>query len=132
MADVSHKTYIFDLKKDQYLYTLIYIYYHGYLIDFKGDFCWLLKILNFEFSINQTIYDIKVVLMIGTFIGFFGETALNMALTDIMGDFSISAGTAQWITTGYLLVLAILVPLSAYLVRWFSHYGRPNLKRFNC
>ena len=60
------------------------------------------------------------VLMIGTFIGFFGETALNMALTDIMEDFSISAGTAQWLTTGYLLVLAILVPLSAYLVRWFT------------
>ena len=60
------------------------------------------------------------VLMIGSFIGLFGETALNMALTDIMADFSITAGTAQWLTTGYLLVLAILVPLSAYLMRWFT------------
>ena len=60
------------------------------------------------------------VLMIGSFIGLFGETALNMALTDIMADFSIKAGTAQWLTTGYLLVLAILVPLSAYLMRWFT------------
>lgn len=60
------------------------------------------------------------VLMVGTFIGLFGETALNMALTNIMEDFKIGAGTAQWLTTGYLLVLAILVPLSAYLVRWFT------------
>ncbi len=60
------------------------------------------------------------VLMIGSFIGLFGETALNMALTNIMDDFSISEGTAQWLTTGYLLVLAILVPLSAYLMRWFT------------
>lgn len=60
------------------------------------------------------------VLMIGSFIGLFGETALNMALTNIMEDFSISAGSAQWLTTGYLLVLAILVPLSSYLVRWFT------------
>ena len=60
------------------------------------------------------------VLMIGSFIGLFGETALNMALTNIMEDFSIGAGTAQWLTTGYLLVLAILVPLSAYLMRWFT------------
>ncbi|TWT06494.1 multidrug efflux MFS transporter [Planococcus sp. CPCC 101016] len=60
------------------------------------------------------------ILMLGAFIGLFGETALNMALTNIMEDFSISAGTAQWLTTGYLLVLAILVPLSAYLVRWFT------------
>lgn len=60
------------------------------------------------------------ILMIGSFIGLFGETALNMALTNIMEDFAITAGTAQWLTTGYLLVLAILVPLSAYLVRWFT------------
>lgn len=63
---------------------------------------------------------IAAILMLGSFIGLFGETALNMALTNIMEDFSISAGTAQWLTTGYLLVLAILVPLSAYLVRWFT------------
>ena len=60
------------------------------------------------------------VLMFGAFIGLFGETALNMALIDIMEDFSINAVTGQWLTTGYLLVLAVLVPLSAYLVRWFT------------
>ena len=60
------------------------------------------------------------ILMIGTFIGLFGETALNMALTNIMDDFSVSASIGQWLTTGYLLVLAILVPLSSYLVRWFT------------
>jgi MFS transporter, DHA2 family, lincomycin resistance protein len=60
------------------------------------------------------------VLMIGSFIGLFGETALNMALTEIMADYHIEAGTAQWLTTGYLLVLAVFVPLSAYLMRWFT------------
>ncbi|WP_336045728.1 DHA2 family efflux MFS transporter permease subunit [Solibacillus ferritrahens] len=60
------------------------------------------------------------VLMIGTFLGLFGETALNMALTNIMDDFSVSAASAAWLTTGYLLVLAVLVPLSSYLVRWFT------------
>ncbi|WP_341321303.1 DHA2 family efflux MFS transporter permease subunit [Solibacillus sp. FSL H8-0523] len=60
------------------------------------------------------------VLMIGTFVGLFGETALNMALTNIMADYSVSAASAAWLTTGYLLVLAVLVPLSSYLVRWFT------------
>lgn len=60
------------------------------------------------------------VLMLGSFIGLFGETALNMALTNIMADYAITASTAQWLTTGYLLVLAVLVPLSSYLVRWFT------------
>ena len=60
-----------------------------------------------------------VILMLGAFIGLFGETALNMALTNIMEQFSIEASTAQWLTTGYLLTLAILVPISALLMKWF-------------
>lgn len=60
------------------------------------------------------------ILMFGTFIGLFGETALNMALTNIMGEFSVKPAIAQWLTTGYLLVLAILVPISALLMKWFS------------
>lgn len=60
------------------------------------------------------------ILMFGTFIGLFGETALNMALSNIMEQYSITAGTGQWLTTGYLLVLAILVPISALLMKWFS------------
>ena len=60
------------------------------------------------------------VLMLSAFIGLFGETALNMALSNVMDDFSVTAGTAQWLTTGYLLMLAILVPISALLIRWFS------------
>ena len=63
---------------------------------------------------------IAAVLMLGTFLGLFGETSLNMAMTNIMEDFSVSESIAQWITTGYLLMLAILVPLSSYLVRSFT------------
>ncbi|WP_085992888.1 MDR family MFS transporter [Oceanobacillus senegalensis] len=60
------------------------------------------------------------ILMLGAFLGLFGETALNMALTNIMEDFSVTAATAQWLTTGYLLVLAILVPITALLMKWFT------------
>src|SRR5690606_29173554 len=60
------------------------------------------------------------ILMLGAFIGLFGETALNMALTNIMDQYTIKAGTAQWLTTGYLLVLAILVPITALLMRWYT------------
>ena len=63
---------------------------------------------------------IAAVLMLSTFLGLFGETALNMALTNIMEDFSVSESIAQWLTTGYLLMLAILVPLSSYFVRSFT------------
>ncbi|WP_042459947.1 DHA2 family efflux MFS transporter permease subunit [Neobacillus dielmonensis] len=60
------------------------------------------------------------VLMLGAFFGLFGETALNMALSNVMEDFTVKAAIAQWLTTGYLLVLAILVPVSALLMKWFT------------
>lgn len=61
-----------------------------------------------------------LILMLGAFAGLFGETALNMALSNIMEQFAVPAATAQWLTTGYLLVLAILVPISALLMKWFT------------
>ncbi|MEK3769008.1 MDR family MFS transporter [Paenibacillus sp. FSL R5-0887] len=59
-------------------------------------------------------------LMLGAFVGLFSETALNMAFTNLMDEFSINASTVQWLTTGYLLVLGILVPISALLMQWFT------------
>ncbi|MNO30360.1 putative multidrug resistance protein EmrY [compost metagenome] len=63
---------------------------------------------------------ISIAIMIGSFIGLFSETALNMAFTNIMEDFQIDATAVQWLTTGYLLVLGILVPISALLLQWFT------------
>ncbi|GGP14919.1 MDR family MFS transporter [Oceanobacillus neutriphilus] len=60
------------------------------------------------------------VLIAGAFVGLFSETALNMALSNIMDEFSISPATVQWLTTGYLLTLGVLVPISALLIKWFS------------
>lgn len=61
-----------------------------------------------------------VVLAVAAFIGLFSETALNLALINIMHDFNIEASTAQWLTTGYLLTLGILVPVSAILIQTFT------------
>ncbi|WP_010097172.1 DHA2 family efflux MFS transporter permease subunit [Ornithinibacillus scapharcae] len=60
------------------------------------------------------------ILMLGAFLGLFGETALNMALTNIMDEFTIKPATAQWLTTGYLLTLGILVPITALIMKWFT------------
>ncbi|OMG01924.1 hypothetical protein BK146_03360 [Paenibacillus sp. FSL R7-0333] len=50
----------------------------------------------------------------------FNETALNVVLSDLINLFHITAATAQWLTTGYLLTLGILVPVSRLLLQWFS------------
>lgn len=58
--------------------------------------------------------------LIAGFIGLFSETALNMALKTIITDFSINETTVQWLTTGYLLTLGILVPVSGLILQWFT------------
>lgn len=54
-----------------------------------------------------------------TFAGVMVETAMNVTFPVLMEEFSISTSTVQWVTTANLLVLAIVVPISAFLNRRF-------------
>lgn len=63
---------------------------------------------------------ILVSLLLAGFIGMFSETALNVALSDLMNVLQITPATAQWLTTAYLLTLGILVPISGMMLQWFT------------
>jgi DHA2 family lincomycin resistance protein-like MFS transporter len=63
---------------------------------------------------------ILTALLICGAVGMFNETALNIALTNLMEVFQISAATAQWLTTGFMLTLGILMPMSGLLLQTFS------------
>lgn len=65
-------------------------------------------------------YPILISFLIAGFIGLFSETALNMALGRLMIELDVTSSTVQWITTGYLLTMGILIPVSALLIQWFS------------
>ncbi len=58
--------------------------------------------------------------LIATFIGLFNETALNMAFVQLIADFNSDAPTIQWLTTGYLLTLGVLVPISGILMQRYT------------
>lgn len=53
------------------------------------------------------------------FLATFNETFLNVAFTPIMQDFGVDVNTVQWLTTGYLLVAAVFVPVSNVLYHRF-------------
>ncbi|MBD5430640.1 DHA2 family efflux MFS transporter permease subunit [Lactobacillus sp.] len=61
-----------------------------------------------------------VALMIGAFVGMLSETSLNIALPQLMQAFNVPTGTIQWLVTGYMLVIGIILPLSSLLTKWFS------------
>lgn len=67
----------------------------------------------------RTVHIIASFLIAG-FIGLFSETSLNMALRDLTQIFGVQHATIQWLTTGYLLTLGILVPVSSLLLQWFT------------
>jgi DHA2 family lincomycin resistance protein-like MFS transporter len=66
------------------------------------------------------VFPILFAMLLSGFIGLFGETALNVALTPLMSLLEVGPTTIQWLTTGYLLVLGILVPVSGFLLQWFT------------
>src|SRR5690606_8349562 len=63
---------------------------------------------------------IMISLVIGAFFAILNETLLNVAFTDLMTEFSVSAATIQWLATGFMLVVGILVPITALLTGWFT------------
>ncbi len=59
-------------------------------------------------------------LLVGTFGNFLTSTILTTAFPTLMRDFNISANTVQWLTTGFMLVMGITIPIAAFLLQRFS------------
>lgn len=60
------------------------------------------------------------VLLVGTFITVLNAMLLTSALPAIMSDMQISATTVQWLTSGYSLTEAVVIPLAAFLMGRFD------------
>ncbi len=69
---------------------------------------------------NFKVMPIMLSLIIGAFFAILNETLLNIALTTLMGEFHVSLPTVQWMATGFMLVMGIVIPASAILLQWFS------------
>lgn len=63
---------------------------------------------------------ILVALMLGAFVAILNQTLLNVAIPHIMNDLGISANTVQWLSTGYMLVNGIAIPITAFLIEKFG------------
>lgn len=69
---------------------------------------------------NVNVLPIMLALIIGAFFAILNETLLNIALVTLMDQFSITLPTVQWMATGFMLVMAVVIPISALLVQWFT------------
>ena len=61
-----------------------------------------------------------LVLIIGSFCTVLNATLLSTALPAIMKDFKISTATAEWLSTAFLLVNGVMIPISAWPINRFG------------
>ncbi|UOQ84181.1 MDR family MFS transporter [Gracilibacillus salinarum] len=63
---------------------------------------------------------IVALLLAGTFIAILNQTLMITAIPPIMNEMGITANTAQWLTTIFMLVNGIMIPISAFLIDRFT------------
>lgn len=56
-----------------------------------------------------------------SFMGVLTETSMNVTFPALMSEFNESLSTVQWVTSGYLLMAALVMLTSAYMKRRFTN-----------
>jgi EmrB/QacA subfamily drug resistance transporter len=60
------------------------------------------------------------IMILGAFFTIFNQTTMTVALPTIMDVFNIDASTGQWLTTGYMLVNGVLIPVTGFLMQRYT------------
>lgn len=76
--------------------------------------------IQFERRIDAKLIMSIIATGLMSFSGVVVETAMNVTFPSLMNEFNVGTSTVQWITTGYLLVLSIIIPASSWLKRRFT------------
>ncbi|PNY80966.1 DHA2 family efflux MFS transporter permease subunit [Deinococcus koreensis] len=71
-------------------------------------------------TLAQRDRAVIVILLISTFVVILNETIMNVALPRLMVDLSVSASTAQWLATAFMLTMATVIPVTGFLLQRLS------------
>ncbi|MBV9788380.1 MAG: MFS transporter, partial [Chloroflexi bacterium] len=71
---------------------------------------------------NTSRRDMSIILtmLVAAFVVILNETIMNVALPKLMTELQITASTAQWLATAYMLVMAVLIPTTGFLMQRFT------------
>jgi len=64
---------------------------------------------------------IATVVVLGSIMAILDTTIVAVALATLGRDFRVSVSTIQWVTTGYLLALAVVIPVTGWAIDRFGH-----------
>jgi DHA2 family lincomycin resistance protein-like MFS transporter len=57
------------------------------------------------------------VLLVSTFVVMLNETAMSVAIPPLMTALNVPATAAQWLTTAFLLTMAVVIPITGFLLQ---------------
>ena len=69
-----------------------------------------------EDRLAHGVWKVVCVAAIGAFMAQLDATLVNVSLASLAADLHVSLSAIQWVTSGYLLALALTLPLSGWLV----------------
>jgi len=59
-------------------------------------------------------------LLVAAFVAILNETTMGIAIPHVMSDLGITAVAAQWLTTAFMLTMAVVIPVTGFLMRRFT------------
>ena len=59
-------------------------------------------------------------LLVAAFVVILNETIMGVALPRLMADLDVSARTGQWLTTAFMLTMAVVIPTTGFLLQRLS------------
>ncbi|MCU1521749.1 MAG: drug resistance transporter, EmrB/QacA subfamily [Arthrobacter sp.] len=71
-------------------------------------------------KMSRESLTIIVTLLVATFVVILNETIMNVALQRLMVDLRVDAPTVQWLSTGFMLTMAMVIPTTGFILQRLS------------
>ena len=74
-------------------------------------------------KMSRESVTVIITLLVATFVVILNETIMNVALQRLMTDLQVSASTVQWLATGFMLTMAVVIPTTGFILQRMSTRG---------
>jgi DHA2 family lincomycin resistance protein-like MFS transporter len=71
-------------------------------------------------KLSRESVTIIATLLVATFVVILNETIMNVALQRLMVDLGVTAPTVQWLSTGFMLTMAVVIPTTGFILQRLS------------
>ncbi|XAS64237.1 DHA2 family efflux MFS transporter permease subunit [Micrococcaceae bacterium Sec5.8] len=68
-------------------------------------------------KMSRESVTIIATLLVATFVVILNETIMNVALQRLMVDLGVTAPTVQWLSTGFMLTMAVVIPTTGFILQ---------------